>query len=106
MLFRSGANRTVFPDGGDKPLETAETETLRELDYNELMEKLGELASQLDTFEMEAVNACMEGLLDCRYQDKPLKEMLAPVEEKIGAFDFMSAGEELASLRQVLEVSV
>lgn len=106
ILTSIGANRTVFPDGGDKPLETAETETLRELDYNELMEKLGELASQLDTFEMEAVNACMEGLLDCRYQDKPLKEMLAPVEEKIGAFDFMSAGEELASLRQVLEVSV
>lgn len=106
ILSGIGANPVIFPDAAEEPEEPAGSETLLEIDYNELIAKLDGLASQLDTFEMEAVNACMEELLQCRYQDKPLKELLAPVEEKISAFDFMSAGEELASLRQVLEVSV
>lgn len=107
VLRSIGENRVIFPDREQSPSDApAEEENLRDMDYNELMEKLTELASQLDTFEMDAVNACMEGLLGCRYQERPLKELLGPVEEKINAFDFMSAGEELASIRQVLEVSV
>lgn len=106
ILKAIGENRTIFPESENEAPEAGEMESLQDLDFNELMEKFTVLASQLDTFEMEAVNACMEGLLRCQYQGKPLKELLAPVEEKISAFDFMSAGEELASLRQVLEVSV
>ena len=118
-----GENRVVFPDGTPGVEETKpgagetnavpkaeETGTvpepgagsLAEMTKEKLEEALEQLAGRLETFESEGVFEVLNELGNYRYSGENLSEVLAPVREKVQAFDFMGAEEELASGRKRL----
>ncbi len=74
--------------------------TDKEIGKDRLTELFTQLAEQLDTFESTAVEELLKELFQYEYQGQSLKDMLASVEEKAEAFDFMGAEEELVKLQE------
>ena len=104
VLQAIGENRVIFPEGAPNSDIVAEkiSQDLPELPQEELEEKLDRLMEQLGTFESEGVMGTLGELDAYQYHGQSLSGQLAPVRDKVEAFDFMGAEEELAAGKRIL----
>ena len=71
---------------------------IQEIEQEMLEEGLHKLQENLDTFESAGVEEILEELAGYAYHGQALQELLKPVADKVKAFDFMGAAEELDAL--------
>ena len=93
-------NNTIFPNGSQIIIN--ETDSLNEeisvILKEELSIELNVLKEQLETFEFDGVQNALNRLFEYQYEGIRLDVLLAAVKDKVDAFDFMSASEELESV--------
>lgn len=92
----------IFNEENDGSSVRDSESSLRELTDKELSERLEKLRECIESYEIESVEQFLEGLTDCCYKGVSLTELLSSVKEKVGCFDFMGAGEELAGMSERL----
>ncbi len=112
ILSVIGKNKIIFPagapalEGTEKAVSTPETGMekesagLPEISKEQFIENIEILEEQLETFELEGIEKVLGELLNYQYEGMALKELLGSVKLKADAFDFMSAGEELAVIKE------
>jgi len=119
-----GKNRIIFPDGtpdaqaagelpakqeaelgagADADIVQKALERLPEISKEQLLQEIGKLEEQLETFELEGIETVLGELLQYQYEGTALKEWMKAVKSKADAFDFMGAGEELAVVKAKLK---
>ncbi len=75
---------------------------LPEISKEQFLQETEKLQEQLETFELEGIEAVLGELLQYQYEGTALKELLGNVKAKADAFDFMGAGEELETVKAKL----
>lgn len=83
---------SVYPDEKQGGVQ------LRDLTQEEFERALERLSTALETYEPDAVSACLNELEACNFQGEPMSDMLSEVKKLAGSFDFADAGAALVRL--------
>ena len=74
-------------------------EALHELSYEEFDKVCVEFENAVYLFDEAVMLAVIDRIEGCRYNNKPLKDLLQPIRKKIGHSDYMSAYETLSEIK-------
>lgn len=72
-------------------------DAVKETDGASLTEQMTLLREKLESFESDGLDAVLDQLKKCRYQEMDLEEMTDEIRDKVNEFDFIGAAEVLAS---------
>ncbi|NLL79783.1 MAG: response regulator [Clostridiales bacterium] len=109
VLLVLGENPVLFPNQQMEKSKTAkaektqvreETGSMPEISRDVLWEKLKELEEKLGIFEYEEVQQVLNDLLEQQYQGQGMDKFLQGVREKVDAYDFIAATEELQAAKE------
>lgn len=85
---------------GKEPDDGAEISETAPLTGEEFLNRLEELQGSLDTYESDTAGRLIESLAGSAWQGKPVKELLREVEQAVEQFEFETASEKLAALKE------
>ena len=88
------------PDGETESDEGTQVSEAAPLTGEELLSRLEELQGSLDTYESDTAGRLIESLAGNAWQGKPVKELLREVEQAVEQFEFETASEKLAALKE------